>query len=131
MQLPSKSGAASWGHSYKNAAGQAQSWLRTLFYGRFWTDHTAARHIGGMAPSVLSRESPMSDKMNSCFNNPYHLVLEDEPCQLFLSNFHVWKVTCSGRAFSLQFVEMVVGAEVRLEEKDRNRTRIGKPINSD
>ena len=67
----------SWGHANKNSAGQATSWLRTIYWGQFWTDYTMARELH-MPPGVLGRESPMSDKLQALFSNPFFLVKEDD-----------------------------------------------------
>ena len=67
------------GHSNKNCAGQASSWIRTLYYGKFWCDMTACREHN-MPPAVLARECPMSDKLNAMFSNPWYFVVEDVSC---------------------------------------------------
>lgn len=42
-------------------------------FGRYFCDHTQARE-NGMPPSVLGRESPMSDKHQALFSNVFFFV---------------------------------------------------------
>ena len=61
------------GHAVKNSGGQIQSYLRTCYYGAYWTDMSQARS-NGLPPSSFSRDNPMSDKQQALLGNPWFLV---------------------------------------------------------
>ena len=68
------------GHALKNTGGQISSHLRTLMYGKYWSDLVQARHHG-MPASSFGRESPMSDVHQALLDNPWYLVKSAVPCQ--------------------------------------------------
>ena len=67
------------GHAVKNSGGQACSWIRCLYCGRYWNDLTMAREHG-MPPSVLARDSPMSDRFQALPSCPFYLVDRVDTC---------------------------------------------------
>ena len=66
------------GHANKNSAGQAVSFIRTIHYGDYWVDYMMTREFG-MPPAVLARDSPMSDRFQAIFSNPYFLIQDAVP----------------------------------------------------
>ena len=65
------------GHASKNAAGQLVSPLRTILFGRFFTDSSQARRAG-LPPAAFRRAEPMSDSLNAVLFNPFYALRSPE-----------------------------------------------------
>ena len=61
------------GHAAKCAAGQLNSPLRCLMFGRFVADSSHARSYG-LPPAAYARSEPMSDWLHAMLYNPYYTV---------------------------------------------------------
>ncbi|CAK9013633.1 unnamed protein product [Durusdinium trenchii] len=60
-------------HAAKCAAGQLNSPLRCLMFGRFVADSSHARSYG-LPPAAYARSEPMSDWLHAMLYNPYYTV---------------------------------------------------------
>lgn len=76
------------GHASKNVGGQINSPLRTLVFGRFFTDTTAAQGFG-LAPCSYARTSPMCDALHAALFNPYY-VIQNPAIWLYLNVYNVF-----------------------------------------
>ena len=65
------------GHASKNAGGQLNSCIRTIYMGDYWTDSTAA-YLQGLPPCAYVRADPMSDRLNALLMCPWFLVRKAE-----------------------------------------------------
>lgn len=61
------------GHAAKNSGGQLVSPLRTILFGRFFTDSSQARRAG-LPPAAFRRAEPMSDSLQAVLFNPYYVL---------------------------------------------------------
>ena len=61
------------GHAAKNACGQVQSHLRTLFFGELWCDLSAARAYG-LPSAAFCRADSQSDSLAALLCNPFFFV---------------------------------------------------------
>ena len=61
------------GHAGKNGGGQLVSPLRTILFGRYFTDSSHARRAG-LPPAAFRRAEPMSDSLQAVLFNPYYVL---------------------------------------------------------
>lgn len=84
------------GHAMKNAAGALCSPIRTMRFGKHWTDSSLARSHG-LPPMAYRRAEPMSDSLNATLWNPYYAIPSTETRDLLIDCLCFMIVTdCSG-----------------------------------